>query len=190
MRKFIGVLLMVVVVGGFVWMTKEQMVGKDENGKSILKTSRKVYDATAEIEKISKQIEKEYPKRPEEVVEIHNKLMEICYRYPMDEKDVEKYVKIIRQLYTNKFNELNAEEAQIAALNKERQTMSSEKMELVISEITGVYVAQNEKGEEISAEVNVMYATNLGGLSRTYLLTDENGVWKINGWEDNQIEEQ
>ena len=116
--------------------------------------------------------------------------MEICYRYPMDEKDVEKYVKIIRQLYTNKFNELNAEEAQIAALNKERQTMSSEKMELVISEITGVYVAQNEKGEEISAEVNVMYATNLGGLSRTYLLTDENGVWKINGWEDNQIEEQ
>lgn len=182
MRKTIGVLLMVAVVGGFVWMMKDKLPVAEKAEVATNQNPKKV-DATKEIDRIAKQIEKDYPSDAEAVVELHNELMGICYRYSMDEKDVKNYAHTIRQLYSNKFKELNPEETQIEALNKERETMGTEQMELITSKITEIYVAQDDQGEEMSAEINVAHATNLGGTVRTYLLIKEDGLWKINGWE-------
>ena len=182
MRKTMGILLMVVVVGGFVWMIKDKLPIAEKT-EAITEQNPNKVDATKEIDKIAKQIKKDYPSDAEAVVELHNELMGICYRYSMNEKAVKSYVDTIRQLYSNKFKELNPEDAQIQALNKEYETMDTEQMELIASKITEIYVAQNDQGEEISAEVNVAHATNLGGTTRTYLLVKEDGLWKINGWE-------
>lgn len=189
MRKLVGVLLIAVCVGGGIWMSWGKMnrpSGDSDKQATQNKASKSV---EAKIDEIDKKIEEHYPEKVKEIVEIHNELMAIAYKYPMNEEETEKYVKTIRKLYSLEFLEINPEEMQIEALNKERESMSEESMELIASNIDEVYIAQDNDGKEVSAEVNVLHATNQGSLERTYLLVKEEGLWKINGWENAKPQE-
>ncbi|MBE6023145.1 MAG: nuclear transport factor 2 family protein [Cellulosilyticum sp.] len=184
MKKGIGILVIVAIVGiSVVWMTMDR-VSNEGDMKQAASGSSKEIDVKKEINQIADELNQEYPTEADQVVEIHNQLMGIAYKYPMDDEAIKSYVETIRELYSNEFKELNPQESQIEALKKEHETMSGEQMELVISEVTEVYVAQNDQGEAIGAEVNVLHATNQGSTVRTYLLTKEDGKWKINGWEN------
>ena len=192
MRKMIGVLLIAVVIGGFVWMT----IGKGNN-RGDIETSgggsnKSTYNQTPleRIESIKEVLVKSYPTEPKEIISEHNELMGICYRYPMDEEAIKSYVETIRNLYSEEFKALNSEENQIAALREERKTMSEKEMELLTSKIIEVYVAQDTNGEDVSAEVNVIHATNLGSGEFVYRLIKEEGLWKISGWEIKQQENE
>ena len=184
MRKLIGVLLMVVCVGGGIWMSFGRNGQFKEDSEKRTLQSENVKSAAAKIDEIDKEIENNYPEKVKDVIEIHNELMAIAYKDPMDDDTVKKYVKTIRKIYGLEFLEMNPEEEQIKELNKERQTMSEQRMELIASNIDDVYVAQDDKGEEVSAEVNVLHGTNQGSLPRTYFLIKEDELWKINGWEN------
>lgn len=186
MRKMVAILLMIVVVGvGAFWM-KNQMASNEADGENTIasQSSDKKSSGEKQIEAIDQQIESTYPEKPEDVIELHNQLMGICYKYRLDEEDIKQYVKTIRKIYSNAFEELNPEDSQVSAITKERQTMSQDEMELVASKITKIYIAQGENGEEVSAEVNVTHATNKGSSERIYYLVKEEGLWKINGWEE------
>lgn len=182
MRKAIGVLIMVGVVGGFVCMMTKDTSSNEATQTTASETT--VYkNASSAISSMEKEIEENYPSTATAVVEMHNELMGVCYKYDMDDKDIEDYVKTIRKLYGSELLELNPEESQIAVLKEDYQNMKSETMELVTSKITEIYVAKNDEGQEVSAEINVTHATNLGSTNRTYYLNKENGLWKINSWE-------
>ena len=185
MRKMIGVLMMVavVVVGFLFMMNQSDTTTQEENTKTVASETKTYKDAQSAIDSIKKQIEENYPTTAEGVVELHNELMGICYKYDMSDKDIENYVKTIRKIYASSLTEINPEADQIAQLKEERKTMSSEQMELITSKITEIYVAKNDSGKEVSAEINVAHATNLGGTNRTYFLSKEDGLWKINSWE-------
>lgn len=183
MRKLIGVLLIVVCVGGGIWMSFGRTNQKSENADKTVTQNKEANSIEAKIDEIDQKIENDYPEKAKDIVEMHNELMAIAYKYPMDEEAVKKYVKTIRKIYGLEFLEINPEEVQIKTLNEERQAMSEEEMELITSNIDEVYVAKDSDGEEVSAEVNVLHATSQGSLGRTYLLVKEDGLWKINGWE-------
>ena len=183
MRKLVGVLLIAVCVGGGIWMSLERMNQPSGDSDKQVTQNEASKSVEAKIDEIDKKIENNYPEKVKEIVEIHNELMAIAYKYPMNEEEVKKYVSTVRKLYSLEFLEINPEAAQIEALDKERQSMSEENMELIASNIDEVYIAQDNEGEEVSAEVNVLHVTNQGSLERTYLLIKEEGLWKINGWE-------
>ncbi len=189
MRKLVGVLLIAVCVGGGIWMSLERMKQPSGDSDKQVIQNKASKSVEAKIDEIDKKIEGSYPEKVKEIVEIHNELMAIAYKYPMNEEETEKYVKTIRKLYSLEFLEINPEEMQIEALNKERESMSEESMELIASNIDEVYIAQDNDGKEVSAEVNVLHATNQGSLERTYLLVKEEGLWKINGWENAKPQE-
>lgn len=189
MRKLVGVLLIAVCVGGGIWMSLERMNQPSGDSDKQATQNEAFKSVEARIDEIDKKIESNYPEKVKEIVEIHNELMAIAYKYPMNEEEVEKYVKTIRKLYSLEFLEINPEAAQIEALDKERESMSEESMELIASNIDDVYIAQDNDGKEVSAEVNVLHATTQGSLARTYLLIKEDGLWKINGWENMKSEE-
>ena len=189
MRKLVGVLLIAVCVGGGIWMSLERMKQPSGDSDKQVIQNKASKSVEAKIDEIDKKIEGSYPEKVKEIVEIHNELMAIAYKYPMNEEETEKYVKTIRKLYSLEFLEINPEEMQIEALNKERESMSEESMELIASNIDEVYIAQDNDGKEVSAEVNVLHATNQGSLERTYLMVKEEGLWKINGWENAKPQE-
>ena len=179
MRKAIGVLMIVVVVGGYIWMTRSQY-SKEE---VVAEQAHKATKVGEQIEEIQKTIKSQYPSNPKEVVEMHNKLMGICYKNTLSDKEIKTYAETVRQLYAIEFNELNSQDSQISALEEEQKAIGTEGMQLVTSEITETYIAKDNKGAENTAEVNVMHVTNLGSTERTYFLIKENNEWKINGWE-------
>lgn len=178
MRRVMGVLLLAVVVGGYVLMTKEQYSGTTN---AASKPPHKQNIADGQIQEIANQIEKEYPSEVKKVVEIHNELMGICYKYSMEDKDIAEYVTTVRKLYSTEFKDLNSEKDQITKLKQEQVKLKG--MQLISSEITEAYIAKDDKGKEMSAQINVIHATNLGSAERTYYLIKEEGLWKINGWE-------
>ena len=183
MRKVIGILLMVAVIGVAIFSWKGKFAEKSPSQEKSTVAKRQK-DALEKIKAIDQKITESYPSKPEELVELHNELMSICYREPLDDEAITQYVKTIRRIYSTKFNELNPEENQISQIKKERETMAGEQMQLVANETSKVYVAKDAQGEAVSAEVNVIHATDKGSLQRTYLLNKEDGLWKINGWEN------
>lgn len=184
MRKVIGILMLVIVVGGYILMSKNQYSNEAGN---VTQQSQKGNNVEAKLEEINQKIDSDYPADAKGVVELHNELMSVGYKYPMSDSEIEDYAMTIRKIYTQGFNDLNSEESQITELKKEHQNMKTDKMELVASEIIEIYVAKNDAGEDVSAEINVMHATSIGGTERTYFLSKENGLWKINGWETNGL---
>ena len=184
MRKVIGILMLVIVVGGYILMSKNQYSNEAGN---VTQQSQKGNNVEAKLEEINQKIDSDYPADAKGVVELHNELMSVGYQYPMSDSEIEDYAMTIRKIYTQGFNDLNSEESQITELKKEHQNMKTDKMELVASEIIEIYVAKNDAGEDVSAEINVMHATSIGGTERTYFLSKENGLWKINGWETNGL---
>ncbi|MBP3888456.1 MAG: hypothetical protein J6F30_12570 [Cellulosilyticum sp.] len=179
MKKLIGVVAIVVVVGGYIFMTKS----KYNTDEITASQSKQEATGNARIGEIEKIIDSNYPTEAKEIVQLHNDLMGVCYKYPMNYQEIKAYTTTIRKIYSQEFKDLNSEENQIAQLKKERETMGKESVELVASDITETYVAKDDSGEEVSAEINVIHATNAGSTRRTYFLIKENGMWKINGWE-------
>lgn len=187
MRKVIGVLVLFVCVGGGIWMTINKMNTTEKPTERKTTQAEKTNDARSLIDEIDNKIENDYPEKVKGIIDIHNDLMEICYKYPMDETAIEHYTDTIRKIYSAEFLEINPKESQIEQLNKERQTMGEQNMELLASNIEDVYIAQDDKGEEVSAEVNVLHGTTKGSTARTYLLIKEDGIWKINGWKTTNV---
>lgn len=194
MRKVIGILLIAAVVGVAIFSMKDKFekVTSEEKVASEKKSTEAERKGTAlqKIKSIDKEITESYPDKPEGLIELHNELMAICYKEPMDDETITQYVKTIRKIYSTKFTELNSEENQISQLKQERETMAGEKMQLIANEVSKVYVAKDAQGEAVSAEVNVIHATDKGTLRRTYLLNKEDGLWKINGWENTNSDPQ
>ncbi len=180
MRKLVGALIIVAVVSGYIWMTKGQYKNEEN---TITQEAQKDDTVGAKIQAIDEKLDASYPSKAKDVVEIHNELMGICYKNKMSDSDIKDYVATIRKIYTKEFNDLNSEENQVAGLKQEQPTIGPEGMQLVVSEITETYVAKDDTGEEVGAEVNVRHTTNLGSMERTYFLSKEDGKWKINGWE-------
>jgi len=182
MRKVIGVLMLFVCVGGGIWMTFNKTSTTEKSADTKMTQTEKTNNALTLIDEIDNKIENNYPEKVKDIIDVHNDLMAICYKYPMDEVATQKYVDTIRKIYSAEFLEINPKESQIEQINKERQTMGERKMELLASDIDDVYIAQDDKGEEVSAEVNVLHGTTKESIVRTYLLIKEDGSWKINGW--------
>lgn len=180
MRKVIGILILAVVVGGYIWMASNR--SNEAKDTTTSETQQETTEAS-NVEGIAERLDLDYPKEARAVVEIHNQLMGICYNDAMSDEELAEYVTTVRKIYSAEFNGLNSEENQIAQLKEEQTTRSQEGMQLVASEITETYVAKDDQGQEVTAEINVVHATNLGSTERTYYLVKENGLWKINGWE-------
>lgn len=185
MRKTVGVLLMILVIVAAVFTMKNRMSTKGDGSQATegIIVNEKNLGASEMINKVEKQLETKYPEKAEDLIELHNKLMDVGYKYSMDDAVIKQYVTTIRKMYSERFKEINPEEDQVSFMSEERKTMAGQNMELVASKVTKVFVSKDDKGEAINAEINVMHTTNMGSVDRTYFLIKEEGMWKIDGWE-------
>lgn len=184
MRKLIGGLLIIVVIGLFSWFTINQF--KDDNGDFSFGAIGKLFQKkeAVTIEEISSELDSNYPNQVREVIQIYNQLLDFYYKDQLKDDQLELYVTATRKLYSNELNQLNPMEKQLEALKTE------EKIKLVASQIQDIYVQRNEEDEDIRAEVVMIYATESGSFMRNYNLIKENECWKINSWKDYPIAEE
>lgn len=179
MRKVIGVLLMILVIGIFSACTLNQV--SDGEGESFFSKYFSKQKSGDSLEDIAQQLNTDYPNQAKEVITCYNKLLELYYKSKVKETELETYVTATSKLYSRALNELNTPEKQIEALKTE------EKITLVASQIQDVYIVENDEKEEIGAEIVVLYATDSGSFLRNYKLIKESDDWKINSWKDYPI---
>ena len=183
MRKVIGILIIVFVIGFYIIAVRGKIQGVQGTSQNGEIASTENYTTIAEIEK---KIDHSYPEKPAQVVALHNELMKMYYSKLTSDETLEDYARTIRKLYSKELQGLNSLESQVRDLEVEKIYIDSIDLTLVISETTEVYISKDQEGNEQEAEVNVRHVTSQGTLYRTYFLINEDGVWKINAWDNQQ----
>lgn len=185
MRKVIGVLIIVFVIGVYILSMRGKIQSVQNESQGGETASVETYTTIAQIEK---KIDTAYPEKPAQVAALHNELMKIFYSQLASNETIEDYARTIRKLYTTELQGLNSIESQVGDLKTEKAYTDSIELTLVVSEITEVYISKDQEGNEEEAEVNVRHVTSQGTLYRTYFLINEDGLWKINAWESQEAQ--
>lgn len=183
MRKVIGILIIVFVIGFYILSMRGKIQSVQNENQSGETVSVENYTTIAQIEK---KIDTSYPEKPAHVVALHNELMKIFYSQLASNETLEDYARTIRKLYTTELQGLNSIELQVLDLETEKAYIDSIELRLLVSEIAEVYISKDQEGHEEEAEVNVKHVTSQGTLYRTYFLINEDGLWKINAWENQE----
>lgn len=178
MRKFIAILIILLVTGGFYLSIKRmQPIKPDTNAsESVLET-------------IEKRIDTKYPSDPVEVIEVHNILMGELYGKELTQEEIGKLVRLQRALYEEGFLELTPIDEQLEEINQELLINKERGLKIISSKIIGSY-------EEPPGVVNVevTHYTKQADINRNYILEkeleegSEKEKWKILGWTNIQEE--
>ncbi len=178
MKKFLVFLGMGIIIVYYILSMKK--VG-NENSNNNIEGS---VDAVKTLEDLIQTIESDYPTSPSEVVVLHNELMSVGYSFGIDNESVGTYIDAVRSLYSEGFKEINPVEKQTEAFGAEIRRNKEQSLEMISSHVQEVTLIKSEEsGEEKEAEVTVKHDTNKGYVVRSYNVINEDGKWKIHGWD-------
>lgn len=190
MKKYIkyvviGVILVAILVGIFLHLSKKPASGEEEN--ITLTTADKL---------IAKDLDLNYPKSPRAVVKYYSEILECMINDDVEEEDLKKLMEQARKLYDEELLANNEEDDQWKRMVSELTGYDSTETYISkweISTSSDVEYAEMDGREWASVhadytlkEVNSAAYQNV---SEVYLLRkDSEGLWKIYGWQldDNQ----
>lgn len=171
MRKWIAMLIMVLVSANFYISIKN---------RAPVNTSKK--DIPHVIEEIQKEIDKSYPTEPIEVINLHNRLMDILYGKKVTDENIKDIVELQRKLYLEELLALNSLDTQVENVQNELIINEGRDVKVINSKVTDSYYDSPEM-----ITVLVTHYTNKNDISREYILRQdpkEEKRWKIYGWQD------
>ena len=173
----IAVACICLICGGYFFFSQNNVVSEEE---------------LTEVEKILvKDLEKNYPKTPREVVKLYNRIVKCYYGEEMDDEQLSKMVDQMLVLLDEDLLLINPREEYYDSVVLEIEEYKSQKKVIVSTDVCDSndvqYVDDKKDGEtEIDklAYVNTSYFINTDGkFANTYqqfvLRQDEDGRWKI-----------
>lgn len=176
--KSLSILMMfaLVVVGIFLWLSKRE-VPKEDN-----------ITISAVDEVILKDLDKNYPATPKEVVKLYSEITRCFYGEEYEEEDLIKMAGQSRKLFDDELKANQTEEQYL--MNLQSVISNYKEQERIISSFSvssSVDVDYQEMdGYQWSRLVciyNIKTGHNLGTTREEYLLRkDDVGHWKIYGW--------
>ncbi len=123
-----------------------------------------------------------YPKTPEEVIKLNNKLLEMLYSARATDKDIETIISIQRKLFSDELTSLNPEETQASLAKMEVRNFVEDNKKILEFKVEQSILDDRDFNY---CTINVSQFTNDNtGINVLYSLKRENGRWKILSWED------
>lgn len=185
MKKYIkyvviGVILVALLVGLFLHLSKKPTSGEEEN--ITLTTADKL---------IEKDLDMNYPKSPRAVVKYYSEILECMINDDVEEEDLKKLMEQARKLYDDDLLANNMEDDQWKRMVSELTGYSSTKTYLSkweISTSSDVEYAEMDGREWASVHAAYMLkeydSATYNSVKEVYLLRkDTEGKWKIYGWQ-------
>ena len=172
----IGVVVVVALLFGF-----KALINRSEDRESI--ENKKDETASA------LDLERVYPKTPEEVVNKFAQINKYTYRNDLSEEEMEEVVENLRMLYDQELLEQNTEDVQISAFINELFQADSVNRKLMNYEVYGdekVEYKENKYGELALVNATFYFKQDDAYPKAEYtfiLRKDANGNWKILGWD-------
>lgn len=185
MKKYIkyiviGVILVALLVGIFLHLSKKPTSGGEEN-----------ITLTEADKLIAKDLELNYPKSPRAVVKYYSEILECMVNDKVEEEDLKKLMEQARKLYDEDLLANNEEDDQWKRMVSELTGYDSADIYISKWEIsTSSDVEYAEMDGREWASVHAVYtlkefdSATYNNTSEVYLLRkDSEGKWKIYGWQ-------
>lgn len=171
--------ILVAIIGGFVFYL----------GHKARTSEEEVVESTAVQRVLQKDLERNYPPTPKEVVKYFAEITQCFYNEEYGEEDLDKMANQIQGLYDDELIANKSEEDYMTDLSLEISDMKDKKYTISgydLSSSTDVYYF-TEKGDEC-ARLYCIFNVKQGvssvpSMEQFVLRKDENGHWKILGWD-------
>ena len=172
-------IVLVVVIGGFAFYLTHKSRSKGEE----------VVESTAVQKVLQKDLERNYPPTPKEVVNYFAEITKCFYNEEYSEEDLEDLATQIQLLYDEELIGNKSQEDYMKDLRSEIASMKENKYTIVGYEVSpSTYVEFFTEKEDSCARLYCNFyvkqgAGNVPSLEQFVLRKDEAGHWKIMGWD-------
>ncbi len=174
----IVVLLVLAVVGYYAYLSNRSRESREEEVVTAVQAT------------LSRDLSKDYPPTPKEVIKYYNDILRCLYNEESSEEEVVALGDKARELYDADLLAINEREAYQLKLQAEVDLYRKQKRRITsfnVSASTSVefFEADGFEFAKIMCGYNVLQDGKNFPTSQMYLLRkDENKRWKIYGWED------
>lgn len=173
----LAVIMILLVVGYYAYLSNKTSGEKEE-----------VIQLTATQEALSRNLEKNYPPSPKEVLKYYSDLTIAFYNEEHDNEEVIALAKKARELYDAELQANQTEEQYIRMLaedidkyKEEKKTVSSYSVSSSVD--VEYYTRDGFDWAKLSCIYTLRIGTELGSTQENFLLRkDDEGHWKIYGW--------
>ncbi len=181
----VGVILLGLIVGYYLYLSN----------KSNTDVGDEMIETTLTQDVLAKDLEKSYPATPKEVVKYYNEIQECYYNEDNDEKTIKEVMQKSRELFDEDLLAKNDEDTQFEELMKEIESFKEKEMDIFgWSTDSASNVEYNTFDGREWASLRSYYTIRTQGIhtktTQVFLLRkDEEGKWKIYGWDLEQATE-
>lgn len=178
-KGFTTIVLLIMIIG-LVYYTYLNNTTNDR---------QEVSTGTETEQLLNYDFENNYPKTVRETVKLHCRYLKSAYNNAFTEEELVTANRNMRQLFDEELLQYNAEDEQLQGLKDEIQLYADNKQKFVSYSLAEASQVQynTEDGEEY-AKIKVTIGLKVGsdtlsGDEEYILRQDENGRWKILGWQ-------
>lgn len=180
----IAIVLVVLIVGYYAYLSGKQQDSKEEAAFSMVEIT------------LSKSLELDYPPTPKEVIKYYNEILKCFYNEECTEEEIEALGNKARELYDAELLANNEQEIYLMNLKADIQDYKDNNRRITSAAVasSASVVTFEEDGYEfarIMCGYNIMEGDKNHPSNQVYLLRrDENKLWKIYGWEPQEVYNQ
>ena len=159
------------------------------SGKDVKDAQDEIIETTLTQDVLARDLEKDYPVTPKEVMKYYNEIQECYYSGENDKVTIKALMQKSRVLFAEELLVENPEEAQFEELMKEVESFKEKEMVLTMwSTDEASDVEYNTFEDAEWATIHSYYTIKTKGLStkttEIFLMKkDADGRWKIYGWD-------
>lgn len=172
------ILLVTVVVGYYAYLSNKSKASSEEVSVTVVQAT------------LSRDLSKDYPPTPKEVIKYYNEILRCLYNEESTDEEIEALGLKARELYDEDLLANNEPEGYLIQLRADVQTYRDNGRRITsfnVASSTNVDIFEKDgySFAKIMCGYNIMQAGKNYPTSQMYLLRkDENKQWKIYGWED------
>lgn len=176
--SMIIILLVVLVVGYYAYLSNKDKESRADATMTVVQTT------------LSRDLSKDYPPTPKEVVKYYNEILRCLYNEESTEEEIESLGLKARELYDGELLENNELGSYLIKLQMDvKDYRNNERRITSFNPASSTNVEYFEEDGYSFAKImcgyNIMQAGQNYSISQMYLLRkDVNKQWKIYGWED------
>ena len=181
----VGVILLGLIVGYYFYLS----------GRDSKDAADEIIETTITQDVLARDLDKSYPATPKEVIKYYNQIQECYYNEDNDEKTIKEVMIKSRELFDEDLLAKNDEDTQFENLMEEVESFKGQERDIFgwSTDSADDVVYNTFEGREW-ASICSYYTIRTKGIhtktTEVFLLRkDEEGRWKIYGWDLEQPEE-
>jgi len=174
----IVLLLVLAVVGYYAYLSNKSRAGREEVSMTAIEKT------------LSRDLERDYPPTPKEVIKYYNEILRCLYNEENTEEDVRSLGLKARELYDDELLEANELGGYLIQLQVDVNTYKDNGRRITSTNVassanTELFEKNGYSFAKIMCGYNIMQNGKSYPSSQMYLLRkDSEKKWKIYGWED------